>query len=76
MGGGRGAGERNVLSVLSCLLDTWSVALVNHFAEAISTPVREPWHLIGTARGPCTEADNGWHWCVSETHLHFLEDCQ
>lgn len=50
-GGGRDA--------LSCLLDTWSVAPANHSAEAISTPVLQPWHLTGiiTCRG--AEADNG-----------------
>lgn len=60
-------------NVLSCLLYPRSVALVNHFAEAISTPVSEAWHLIGIISS-CTEADNGCHWCVSGTHLHFIED--
>lgn len=50
--------------LLSCLLDTWSVAPVNHFAEAISTPVSEPWHLTGSI-GPCTETDNGCQCCVN-----------
>lgn len=57
----------------SFLVYTWSVAPVNHFAEAISTPVSEAWHLIGIT-GSCAEADNGCHWRVSGTHLHFIDN--
>lgn len=45
--GGGDEAESGGWNVLSCLLDPWSVAPANRFAEAISTPVREPWHLIG-----------------------------
>ena len=47
-------GDAEEPKVLSCLLHTWSAAPVHHFAEAISTPVSELWHLIDII-GLCTE---------------------